>query len=284
MNRAAVTAGPARPDAPLPWWRAAGWIALYAVREMARRRRLAATAAVGAVPVALVVLWRILDGGHGIPAPLLLANLGGVLYVHFGVVIAGLAFGLGAVGEPLDDGTLLYYWTRPVGRGAIYGGRVLAAQAVAALLVLASLVGCFLAFTAGNWGLLTPTFVLLYLRTCLVVVLGAVVYTALFALLGTAWRRPLLPALALGFGWETLGGNTPLRLQRLTVVFHLRNLMDNPAPDTGGMVNLLQRLQQGLQQAVPRPSPAASLLALLAAVAVTLLLGQWLLRRRELSR
>jgi len=200
------------------------------------------------------------------------------------VVIAGLAFGLGAVGEPLDDGTILYYWTRPVGRGAIYAGRLAAAQAAAVLVVLFSLAGCFLAFTVGHWQLLAPHFVWLYLRTCLVVVLGAWVYTALFTLLGTVWRRPLLPALALGFGWETLGGNTPLRLQRLTVVFHLRNLMRNPAPDTGAMPNLLQRLQQGLQQMVPPPSPAVSLLCLMAAVVLSVLLGRWFLQRKELVR
>jgi len=285
VNRAAVIAGPDdKPSRVLPPLRAGGWIALFSLREMLRRRRVLGTALAGLVPVLLVVLWRILDGGGTVPARLLLANLGGVLYVHFGVVVAGLAFGLTAIGETVDDGTILYYWIRPVGRAAIYGGRLAAAQLAAGLLVLLSLAGCFVAFTAGNWGLLTPAFILLYLRTCLVVLLGALVYTSVFACLGTLLRRPLLPAMVFGFGWETIGGNTPLRLQRLTVVFHLRNLMSNTAAGSGGVPNLLQRLQEGLRASVPRPSPGASLLVLLLVMVVSAALGGLWLRRKELLR
>ncbi len=266
---------------PLP--RAAGWIALFSVREMIRRRRLLATGLVGLVPVLLVLAWRLLDGGRTVSAELLLADLGGMLYVHFGVVVAALAFGLTAIGETVDDGTILYYWTRPVSRAAIYTGRLVAAQLVAALLVVASLAACFIVFTAGNWQLLTPSFIGLYLRTCLVIVLGAWAYTAVFVCLGTALRRPLLAAMLYGFVWESIGGNTPLRLQELTVAFHLRNLIRNPAPEAGGIPNLLERLRQAVLHQEP-PSAWQSLLTLAAIVAVSYLAGCWLLRRKELFR
>lgn len=270
-------------DRPLGLAVSAYWIAFFSYREMVRRRRILSVGLLMLLPVVLAVAWRLLDREGAIPPELLLANLSGMVYIHFMVAIVSLAFGLSAIGESADEGTIIYYWTRPLRREAIYLGRLVAAQAVAGLLVAGSLVAAFLVMTVGNFGIITLDFLKLYVSACLVILFGAAVYTAIFAAVGTGLKKPMLPAILFAFGWESIGGNAPLRLQELTVVFHLRNLLHNTAASTGSMPNLLQELKVMLLHEVP-PSPGHSFLVLLATAAVAFAAGCWLLRRKEIFR
>ena len=270
-------------DRPLGLWFSAFWIAFFSFREMLRRRRILSVGLLMLLPVILVVAWRLLDKSGVISPELLLANLSGMVYIHFMVAIVSLAFGLSAIGESADEGTIIYYWTRPLRREAIYLGRLIAAQTVSAVLVTGSLVVCFLAMVVGNFDVMSWEFLKLYVSACVVIVCGACVYTAVFACVGTWLRKPLLPAILFAFGWESIGGNAPLRLQELTVVFHLRNLLHNSAPDSSSMPNLLQELKMMFLNEVP-PSSWQSLLALVVIILVSVVLGCWLLRRKELFR
>lgn len=267
----------------LPLATGAFWIGWYSYREMARRRRLVAMGAVMLVPVLMCLAWRLLDRDGAVSASLLLANLGGIVYVPFLTALVSLAFGVSAIGEEVEEGTILYYWTRPVGRGAIHLGRLVAAQTVAATLLAGSLALCFAVITAGNFGALTAKFVHAYLVTVGVVVLGAFVYTAIFAAMGTGLKRPMLAALLFAFGWETMTGNIPARIQQLTVVFHLRNLIRNTEAGTRSVPNLLLELLRQVQHEAPVPQ-WRSLLVLLATMILAGLLGAWLLRRKEIFR
>ena len=270
-------------DRPLGLAVSAFWIAFFSFREMVRRRRVLSVGLLMLLPLVLVVAWRLLDRGGVISAELLLANLSGMVYVHFMVAIVSLAFGLSAIGESADEGTIIYYWTRPLRREAIYLGRLVAAQTISAVLVTGSLVVCFVAMVAGNVGILGWVFLKLYATACIVIVCGAWVYAAIFACLGTWLKKPLLPAILFAFGWESIGGNAPLRLQEMTVVFHLRNLIHNTAPDSQSMPNLLQEIKTMLLNEVAPPS-WQSLLTLACVVLVSVVLGCWQLRRKELFR
>lgn len=286
MNDAA-TATPdpraAGADRPLNVLASAWWIGVFSFREMIRRKRIVSVGLLMLLPVILAVAWRLLDTDGVIPADLILANLSGMVYVHAMVALVSLAFGLSAIGETADEGTIIYYWTRPLSRAAIYLGRLWAAQTVSALLVAGSLVLCFLVMTVGNFGVISLDFLQLYVSACLVILLGGFVYTAIFAAVGTVLKRPMLPAILYAFGWEAISGNAPLKLQELTVVFHLRNLMHNPAEATASMPNLLQELRQMVLREVP-PEPWQSLLTLLGVIVVSTLLGTWFLRRKEIFR
>ncbi len=279
----AAPAGAAARARPLPLLPAALWIGWFSCREMVRRRRLLAVGAVMLVPVALAAAWRLLDREGAVSATLLLSNLGGVVYVPFLTALVSLAFGLSAIGEEVEEGTILYYWTRPIGRGAIYLGRLAAAQVVASGLLVASLALCFVVIVSGNFAALSGRFVKLYLATAGVIVLGAFVYTAIFAALGTWLKRPMPIALLFAFGWETMTGNIPARIQEMTVVFHLRNLIRNTETGTQGVPNLLLELMRRLRDEPP-PAQWQSALSLVIAMAVFGLLGAWLLRRKEIFR
>jgi hypothetical protein len=121
------------------------------------------------------------------------------------------------------------------------------------------------------------------MTTGAVVVLGAVVYTAIFAAMGTGLKRPVFVALLFTVVWEMMVGNIPARLQEATVVFHLRNLIRNTEAGTRSVPNLLLELMRRLHDEPP-PAQWESLLWLLATMAVAALLGIWLLRRKEIFR
>lgn len=269
-------------ERPLPLAGSAFWIAWFSWREMARRRRLLAVGAVMAVPVLCSALWRLLGDPDVFPANVMLANLS-VLYLTFLTALVSLAFGVTAVGEEIEEGTIIYYWTRPVSRPAIYLGRMVAAQVVAAALLAISLALCFLVMTVGNFGVLSGRFLGLYARSVGVIVLGSFVYTAIFAAMGTGLRRPLVAALVYAFGWEAMTGLIPARVQQLTVVFHLRNLVRNTEAGTSSFPNLLLEMLRQLRHEEPL-APWRSALALVATLAAVTALGAWLLRRKEIFR
>jgi len=270
-------------DRPLNTALAAFWIGLFSFREMVRRRRLIFLSIVILIPVVATLLWRWLDKDGLISPELWMANLGGMMYVHFMVALVSLAVGLSAIGEQVSEGTIIYYWTRPLARSAIYLGRLLAAQLVAATLLATSLALCFLVITVGNLQALSLDFLKLYLGNCLVVMVGAVVYTAVFACLGTWLNRPMLAAVLYAFGWESISGHVPARIQELTVVFHLRNLIHNETQGTRDIPNLLLELKRVLigGEVVSEWQSAVTLLAVLV---VTTALGIWLLRNKEIFR
>jgi hypothetical protein len=278
---APVTTAPA--DRPLNTALAAFWIGLFSFREMVRRRRLIFLSLVILMPVAATLMWRWLDKDGLISPALWMANLGGLVYVHFLVALVSLAVGLSAIGEQVSEGTIIYYWTRPLARSAIYLGRLVAAQLVAAVLLATSLALCFLVITLGNLQALSFDFLKLYLGNCLVVMVGALVYTAIFACVGTWLQRPMLVAVLYAFGWESISGHVPLRIQEMTVVFHLRNMIQNETQGTHSVPNLLLELKRALLggQTIPEWQSA---LTLVAVMVVFTLLGIWLLRNKEIFR
>lgn len=267
---------------PVPSVPAALIIAGYAVREMARRRRLVSLGLLMFVPVLLLLAVRLWYPGDVTPEILLAVLLGDVL-IPFLIPVVAMAVGASAIGEPVEDGTLVYYWTRPLRRPALYIGRMGAAQLVAAGLVILSLAVCFATLAFGGFGPITWPFVQLYLAAGLVALLGTAVYTAIFACLGTGLKRPLLASLIFVFGWEPLVAGIPQRIQEWTVRFHLRNLVtwpDTPSKDLRGFIEDL------LSRAMSRPDVPdwRSVLVLLAVMVAATVIGIFLLGRRELDR
>jgi hypothetical protein len=270
-----------RPLRTLP---AAFWISLFSFKEMLRRRRLIALGLVMLLPVAITLLWRSLDTESLISPDLWMANLGGVFYIHFLVALVSLAVGLSAISEPVEEGTIIYYWTRPIERSAIYLGRLFAAQMVGMVFLVCSLAVCFVVMTAGNAGALTFKFLKLYIGNVVIIGIGALVYTSIFACVGGWLKKPMFLSVLWAFGWESVGTSpAPQRIKELTVVFHLRNLIRNKAAGTESFPNLLEELKAALLREEPVPE-WRSAVTLLAILVISTALGIWLLRRKEIFR
>jgi len=269
--------------AVVPGAQAVLWICLFSFREMVRRRRLISLSLIMTLPVLIVLGIRIWYEGPELSARMLLSSLSYEGYIPLLVPLVCLAVGASAIGEQVEEGTIVYYWTRPISRWAIYLGRLLAAQLVAATLLVFSLALCFVEMVWGKLEVITLGFLQLYFGVCVLFVVGAFVYTAAFAAIGTAVRRPMLPSILFAFGWESLVSEIPQRIQEYTIRFHLRNLIDTGQMTDQGLsgffFDLISRILQ--REPVPKWQSALVLLVMLSA---TIGLGVWFLRRKEIFK
>lgn len=148
-----------------------------------RARVLGMTVAgVVAVVVALVVAARVSVSVESATA--VIDGLGLSLMIP----AASLVFGVAALGDPIDDRTLVYLWLRPVERERIVGGAAIAALGVSVPLGVVPVV-------AVAW--ITSKSASIAAATALAAVLASVASTSLFVLLGSITQR----ALAWGIGY-----------------------------------------------------------------------------------
>ena len=119
----------------LPSLPAVSWIAWFSMREMARRRRLISLGLLNLLPVLAVLAVRLFFRDEPVTPHQQLAALTHDVIIPFLIPVMGMAVGASAIGEQVEEGTIVYLWTRPVRRRAIYLGRLLAAQTVAAVLL-----------------------------------------------------------------------------------------------------------------------------------------------------
>lgn len=283
--KAAASAAPAtgidvHPERSL---QAAGWLAWFSLREMVRRRRLVALVLINLLPVLVVAAIRIWWPGAGITPQMVLAALTHEVIMPYLIPIVAMAVGVPAIGEQVDDGTIVFTWTRPVRRWAIYLGRLLAAQAVSVLVLCMALVLCFVIMASEGPAVLTWDFLRLYLQSFAIIGLGASAYVALFAAMGTHFKKPVVPAIMFWFGWERLISNIPARVQELSLQFHLQNLVTRPEAPPADLPGILSALLSTAFRRDPVPKLQSVAVLVLVTVAATLL-GMWLLRRKEIAK
>jgi ABC-type transport system involved in multi-copper enzyme maturation permease subunit len=284
MMAAENTVAPAGNDVhPMGSLAAAGWLAWFSVREMARRRRLVSLVAINLLPVLVVAAIRIWFPQAGVTAQMLLASLSHDVFMPFLIPVVALAVGVPAIGEQVDDGTIVFTWTRPIHRRAIYLGRLLAAQVVSTLVLCLSLVLCFVVMVTEGPQVLTWDFLRLYLQTFVVIGLGAFTYAALFATMGTFFRKPVLPAILFAFGWENLVSSIPARVQELSLRFHLQNLVARPESAPQDLPGILGALLSTAFEREPVPK-LQSIAVLVAVMLLSTVLGIWLLRQKEIAK
>ena len=107
--------------------------------------------------------------------------------------------------------------------------------------------------------------------------LGLAVYGALFALVGAAFKRPLLSGLVFVFGWEPIAVVVPGYMKHLTVAFYLQGLVPHAMPQDGTM-SLVRSMLQTFQAA---PSLVGSLFWLAVILAASLAAATRVVERRE---
>ena len=146
-----------------------------------------------------------------------------------------------------------------------------------------SLVLCFAVMLSEGTRVLTWEFLRLYLQTLLIIGLGAFAYCALFAAVGTAVRKPVVPSILFWFGWENLVANIPARVQELSLRFHLQNLVTRPEQPPQDLPGLLGALLTTAFHRDPVPR-LQSVAVLLGVTAVATVAGVWLLKRKELAK
>jgi ABC-2 type transport system permease protein len=268
---------------PLPSMGAVLWISWFSLREMSRRRRLISLGAINLLPVLVVLAIRIWFADQNISAQLQLSSLTHEVIIPFLIPVVAMFVGASAIGELVEEGTIVYLWTRPVKRRAIYLGRLLAAQAVSSLLLSGSVVLCFLVMVSDGFDVITWDFVKLYMVTFLIIVLGTLSYGAIFAAMGTFFRKPVIPAIMFAFLWEGMVSGIPARVQELSLRFHLQNIVEIPAVVPENLEGVLGALLKTAFERDPVPK-LQSVVVLLAVMLVFTVLGIWLLRLKEIEK
>jgi ABC-type transport system involved in multi-copper enzyme maturation permease subunit len=248
--------------------------------EMLWSRRTIFMLLVVAAPVILALVSRIVQATGVAPLRVNGVKVGGtgifgmmiwVLFIRFTVPVLGVFYGTSLIADEVEDKTLTYLFTRPVQRAAVLMGKYLAYLVCTVLVVLPSIMVVY--FLIVPFGEVAASFRLL-VADLGILALGLAAYGALFALVGTILKRPLVVGLVFAFGWEQLAMVMPGYLRRFTLAYYLQGLVPHTMP-TDGVASLMQ--------AVFTETPAATtcLFWLAVAILVSLFLGQRAIERRE---
>lgn len=175
------------------------------------------------------------------------------------VPVVTLVFASAVLGDPNEDGTLVYLWLRPVPRWRI-AASALAATLTVALPVVVVPMTVAAAATGAGAGLIGGT-----LASC---VLGTFAYAAVFTWLGLRVRRALVWGLAYVLLWEGFVATAGATPARLAIRAHTRSL--------------LTRISEGPERLV-EVSMATAIIAPLVAAAVATALTVRRLQRQDVA-
>ena len=233
-------------------------------------------------PVLLALVLRIVDTLHASGFKINGAAVGGsavfgmmvwLLFIRFIVPVLGVFYGTSLIADEVDDKTITYLFTRPIPRSAILLGKYLAYLACTVLLVLPSVMLVFFLIVPTGGGSIGEAFPSLLADLGMLAV-GLASYGAVFALVGTRLKRPLVVGLVFAFGWEPAVLLFPGYLKRLTVAYYMQALVTHEMPQDSTVSVLLQVFHEV-------PSVTTSLLCLAAIVALTLWLAGRAVEQRE---
>jgi ABC-2 type transport system permease protein len=188
--------------------------------SIATRGRIAGLMALGAVTVLVGIAIGANDlSDHLDDGTLMISNLGLSLVAP----VVTLVLASAVLGDPNEDGTLVYLWLRPVPRWQLAVTSTLAALTVSLPVVVIPLT-IAAAATKGGGDLVTATAV-----SCVVAV---VAYTGIFTFLGLRVRRAMAWGLAYILVWEGFiaraGGGTGFVSVRHHTVSLLARMADGP--------------------------------------------------------
>ena len=193
------------------------------------------------------------------------SNLLDLLVLSFMLPIMAMIFGASMIRNEIDDRSITQVITSPVDRRISYMGYYLALLIVLALSLLSVTVvgwaGYYLVagISADAAGLL-----LSYLA---ILMLGAVVYSSLFLIMGVVLRQPIYLGLIYAFVWEGFIGSLPGAIGSITIMHQLRVIASSliHSGDISGFSG----------------DAGISLVSLLALTALLLVLGAYLFREKQ---
>ena len=248
--------------------------------EMLWSRRTIFMALVVGGPVVVAIVVRIVQASGIVPfrvngVPIDGASMFGgmiwILFLRFIVPVLGVFYGTSLMADEVEDKTLTYLFTRPVRRGAVLIGKYLAYLVCTTLVVLPSVMVVY--FLLVPFREIPASFTALMIDLGLLAI-GLAAYGALFALVGTLLKRPLVVGLVFAFGWEQAAMLMPGYLKRFTIAHYLQGLVPHALP-ADGVASVLQAVFTEM------PSTMTSLFWLSVVLAGSLVLAARTVERRE---
>jgi ABC-type transport system involved in multi-copper enzyme maturation permease subunit len=216
--------------------------------EMLWSRRTVFMALVVGLPVLIAAIVRVfveLGAPVGrinnatLTGPMIFGLMMWAFFIQFSVPILGVFYGTSLIADEVEDKTITYLFTRPIPRSAVLFGKYLAYVVCTVFVVLPAVVMIWLLIVpiGGSLAAGFPDLV----KDLGLLALGLVVYGAVFAMVGTLFKRPLLVGLVFIFGWETVVMALPGYLKRFTVAYYLRGLVPHALP-SDSPISIIQAL------------------------------------------
>jgi ABC-type transport system involved in multi-copper enzyme maturation permease subunit len=199
-------------------------------------------------PIVIASVLRIVDvlyragfqiNGARTGGPVVFGLMMWILYIRFIVPVLGVFYGTALIADEVEDKTITYLFTRPISRSAVLLGKYLAYVVCTTLLVLPSVMIVFFLVVPTGGGSIAQAFPSL-LTDFGMLVLGLMAYGAVFALVGTRLKRPLIVGLVFAFGWEPGVLFFPGYLKRATVMYYLQALVSHEMPQDSAVAMLMQ--------------------------------------------
>jgi ABC-2 type transport system permease protein len=190
--------------------------AVYRVllRSLATRGRLLLLGALGLVCIGIGIQVGVSDPAIGqIEAGTRALNEAGLSLL---VPVVSLVFASAALGDLVDDRSLVYLWLPPAPRWVLAAAAWAASLTICAPLVVVPLVAAAVATGAESE---------LIVGIAVSSALGVLAYTGLFTALGLRFRRALLWGLAYLLLWEQFVARSGAGAARLSVLSYLRSLL-----------------------------------------------------------
>jgi len=147
------------------------------------------------------------------------------VFVGFLMPLWTLSFATSAIGAERESRSFIWMTTRPLPRSAVYLAHFFA---VLPWCLGLNLIGLFALCAAGG-----PSGQEAFRRYWEATLFGTIAFTALFHFIGAIFRRPAVVALLYSFFFETLAGDMPGTLKRLSISFYTRCMMYDEARKWG---------------------------------------------------
>lgn len=172
-------------------------IFVLTLRQLLGRRRAVLMVAFGLLPIGAAVIFRLSSPDVDTQKWTILVLLNGLIVTTLLPLVA-LVFGTSAMGGEIEDGTAVYLLSKPVPRWEVVMAKLLAAWLATSVLVgLSTVISGLIAMNGAPQAGIVSGF-------AIAMVLGALVYTALFVLLSIVTSRALIGGLIYVFFWESL--------------------------------------------------------------------------------
>jgi ABC-2 type transport system permease protein len=198
------------------------------LRSQAGRARLAALGALGLLGVVIGVA---IGASEDVASARLDHALGlvNVYGLSLFVPVTTLVFASAALGEPNEDGTLVYLWLRPVARWRIVVASLGATLTVSLPLVVVPMVAAA-ALTRSGADIVGATL--------LSTTLATLAYAGVFLLLGLRVRRALVWGLAYILVWEGFVARAGKTASQLAIRAHARSVLGRLADGPDSLVTV----------------------------------------------
>ena len=192
------------------------------LRYLLGTRRVIATALLAAVPLILALS---LAAARVESFDILLFQILMIpLFLQVFLIFVTLVNATTLIRDEIDDNTLPFLLTRPISKPALIAYKYIG-YLVAVLILLVPPIILAYAVTEAYRGLAFTTDLDVLWGFLVTTILGSAAYGALFMFISVLVRRPLAVGLLIGFVWESVAGQIPGDVPKLSVIHYLRTIL-----------------------------------------------------------